>query len=216
MRSRWSDADARRAVTEWGPDHGELLALRIYSSRLIGAEPDLVLHGGGNTSLKAPYRTLLGDTLECLYVKGSGSSLDRVGPRDFPALDLGYLRRLETLPSLSDEEMVNQLRTHLFDAAAPNPSVEALLHAFLPHRFVDHSHADAVLALTNQPDGEKLVREAFGDRVVVLPYIMPGFPLAKAVAQAARDEPNVRAIVLIEARPLHLWRRRARELRVPH
>lgn len=84
MRSRWSDADARRAVDEWGPQQGELLALRIYSSRLIGAEAELVLHGGGNTSLKAPYRTLLGDNLDCLYVKGSGSSLDRVGPRDFP------------------------------------------------------------------------------------------------------------------------------------
>jgi rhamnulose-1-phosphate aldolase/alcohol dehydrogenase len=198
MQSRWNDADARRAVQEWGPDHGELLALRIYSSRLIGAEPDLVLHGGGNTSLKAPYRTLLGDHLECLYVKGSGSSLDRVGPRDFPALDLAYLRRLETLPSLTDEEMVNQLRTHLFDATAPNPSVEALLHAFLPHRFVDHSHADAVLALTNQPDGEKLVREALGEQVIVLPYIMPGFPLAKAVAEAARERPSARSIVLLK------------------
>ena len=198
MRSRWSDADARRAVDEWGPQQGELLALRIYSSRLIGAEAELVLHGGGNTSLKAPYRTLLGDNLDCLYVKGSGSSLDRVGPRDFPALDLGYLRRLEALPSLSDEEMVNQLRTHLFDASAPNPSVEALLHAFLPHRFVDHSHADAVLALTNQPDGEKLIREALGDGVVVLPYIMPGFPLAKAVAHAVRDLPGAPAIVLIK------------------
>jgi rhamnulose-1-phosphate aldolase/alcohol dehydrogenase len=198
MKSRWSDADARGAVQEWGPGFGELLALRIYTSRLIGIEPDLVLHGGGNTSLKAPYRTLLGDDLTCLYVKGSGSSLDRVGPRDFPALDLGYLRRLEALPSLSDEEMVNQLRTHLFDATAPNPSVEALLHAFLPDRFVDHSHADAVLALTNQPDGEKLVREAVGDRVAVLPYIMPGFPLAKAVAQVARDEPGLSAIVLIK------------------
>ncbi|HYB12146.1 MAG TPA: bifunctional aldolase/short-chain dehydrogenase [Myxococcota bacterium] len=198
MKSLWSDADARRAVLEWGAEHGELLALRIYSSRLIGAESELVLHGGGNTSLKAPYRTLLGETLECLYVKGSGSSLDRVGPRDFPALDLAYLRRLEALPSLADEEMVNQLRTHLFDAAAPNPSIEALLHAFLPHRFVDHSHADAVLAITNQPDGEKLVCEALGDRVVVLPYIMPGFPLAKAVAKAAREEPSRTAIVLIK------------------
>jgi rhamnulose-1-phosphate aldolase/alcohol dehydrogenase len=198
MQSRWSDPDARRAIDEWGPRHGELLALRIYSSRLIGVEPELVLHGGGNTSLKAPYRTLLGDSLECLYVKGSGSSLDRVGPRDFPALDLGYLRRLEALPSLSDEEMINQLRTHLFDATAPNPSVEALLHAFLPHRFVDHSHADAVLALTNQPDGENLVRDALGEGVAVLPYIMPGFPLAKAVAQAARDEPNLTAIVLVK------------------
>jgi rhamnulose-1-phosphate aldolase/alcohol dehydrogenase len=198
MQSRWREADARRAVEEWGPTEGELLALRLYSSRLIGAEPELVLHGGGNTSLKAHYRTLLGDRVECLYVKGSGSSLDRVGPRDFPALDLAYLRRLEALPSLSDEEMVNQLRTHLFDAAAPNPSVEALLHAFLPHRFVDHSHADAVLALTNQPDGEKCIREALGDGVAVLPYIMPGFPLAKAVAKAVRDEPDVTGIVLVK------------------
>ena len=198
MRSLWDEAGARRAIDEWGPAHGELLALRIYSSRLIGSDPDLVLHGGGNTSLKGLRTTLLGDTLPCLWVKGSGSSLDRVGPHDFPALDLGYLRRLEALPSLSDEEMVNQLRTHLFDASAPNPSVEALLHAFLPHDFVDHSHADAVLALTNQPDGERLAREALGDRVAVLPYIMPGFPLAKAVAELARKEPEAIGVVLVK------------------
>jgi len=196
MRSRWNDADARAALDRWGPAHGEDLALRIYTSRLIGAEPDLVLHGGGNTSVKTGLRTLLDERVEALLVKGSGSSLDAVEPRDFPALDLAHLRRLRGLPALSDEEMVNQLRTHLFDASAPNPSVEALLHAFLPQRFVDHSHADAVLVLTNQPAGEDLVREALGPRVAVLPYIMPGFPLAKAVADAFEKEPLVVGVVL--------------------
>lgn len=198
MRSRWNDDDARDAVERHAERYGEALALRVYSSRLIGAEPALVLHGGGNTSVKAPYTTLLGDTADALYVKGSGSSLDRVGPRDFPVLDLAHLRRLRALPALSDEAMVNELRTHLFDASAPSPSVEALLHAFLPHRFVDHSHADAVLALTNQPDGEKLVGEALGERVAVLRYVMPGFPLAIAVAEAAERAPSALGVALVK------------------
>lgn len=196
MQSRWNDPDARAAVDRWGAIAGEAVALRVYTSRLIGCEPDLVLHGGGNTSVKDSVTTLLGDHVPALFVKGSGSSLDRVEPRDLPAVDLAHLRRLRALPALADEEMVNQLRTHLFDATAPNPSVEALLHAFLPHRFVDHSHADAVLALTNQPDGEARIRDVLGDRVAVLPYIMPGFPLAKAVADAYEKEPRVVGIVL--------------------
>ncbi|MCC6639723.1 MAG: class II aldolase/adducin family protein, partial [Deltaproteobacteria bacterium] len=198
MRSLWNDDHARAAVERWGPACGEAVALRVYTSRLIGQDPDLVLHGGGNTSVKDAVSTLLGDRVEALFVKGSGSSLDRVEPRDLPAVDLAWLRRLRELPSLSDEEMVNQLRTHLFDASAPNPSVEALLHAFLPHRYVDHSHADAVLALTNQPDGAARIREALGDRVAVLPYIMPGFPLAKAVAEAFEKDPRVTGIVLVK------------------
>lgn len=198
MRSLWNEADARRIVDRYAPRHGEALALRIYSSRLIGSDPALVLHGGGNTSVKAAWVTILGDTADALFVKGSGASLDAVEPRDFPALDLAYLRRLRDLDSLSDEEMVNQLRTHLFDAAAPNPSVEALLHAFLPQRFVDHSHADAVLALTNHADGEALAREALGERVAVLPYIMPGFPLAQAVAAAVAKEPSATGVVLVK------------------
>src|ERR687887_53344 len=165
MESRWSDRDARRYVERYGPRWGEALALRVYSSHLIGADPDLVLHGGGNTSLKGELTTLLGDRREALWVKGSGSDLDRIEPGGFPALDLAYLRRLRGLESLADEEMVNQLRTHLFDASAPNPSVETLLHAFLPHAFIDHTHADAILALTNQPDGATLIREALGGNV---------------------------------------------------
>ncbi len=195
--NRWSEAGAKAAIERWGA-HGAELALRVYSSRLIGDDTDLVLHGGGNTSVKGPLRTLLGDEVDCLWVKGSGSSLDKVEPRDFPALDLAYLRRLRALDALSDEEMVNQLRTHLFDASSPNPSVEALLHAFLPHTFVDHSHADAVLVLTNQPNGEALVREALGSRVAILPYIMPGFPLAKAVAEVVERAGEIEGVVLIK------------------
>lgn len=196
MKSRFDDAEAKAAIDRYAKVAPEPLALRVYTSRLIGAEPDLVLHGGGNTSVKGTTTTLLGDRVDCLWVKGSGSSLDVVEPRDFPALDLAYLRRLRALDALTDEEMVNQLRTHLFDASAPNPSVEALLHAFLPHPFVDHSHADAVIAVTNQPDGVARAKDALGDRVAVLPYIMPGFPLAKAVAAAYEANPRVIGIVL--------------------
>lgn len=196
MRSRYDETEEKKAIERWGGAGLEVLARRVYTSRLIGAEADLVLHGGGNTSVKGQLTTLLGDRVDCLWVKGSGSSLDAVTPRDFPALDLAYLRRLRSLDALTDEEMVNQLRTHLFDASSPNPSVEALLHAFLPHAFVDHSHADAVIAITNQPDGVARARDALGDRVAVLPYIMPGFPLAKAVAAAYEASPHVVGIVL--------------------
>src|SRR5688572_19345390 len=150
MESRWSDRDANQYVERYAEQAGEAIALRVYTSHLIGSDPALVLHGGGNTSLKGLHTTLLGDRVEALWVKGSGSDLDRIEPRGFPALDLAYLRRLRALDALSDEEMVNQLRTHLFDASAPNPSVETLLHAFLPHRFIDHTHADVALVVTNQ------------------------------------------------------------------
>jgi rhamnose utilization protein RhaD (predicted bifunctional aldolase and dehydrogenase)/NAD(P)-dependent dehydrogenase (short-subunit alcohol dehydrogenase family) len=198
MRSRF-DAAELQTLRESDAMRGvpTLLVDRVYTSRLIGQDPALVLHGGGNTSVKGEVTTLLGDRVPCLWVKGSGSSLDKVGPKDFPALDLAYLRRLADVPHLSDEEMVNQLRTHLFDASAPNPSVEALLHAFLPQGFVDHSHADAVVRLTNQPDGASLVREAVGDDAIVLPYVMPGFPLARAVHEAFQRQPRATCIVLL-------------------
>src|SRR6185312_12400556 len=166
MQSRWSDKEAAEYLNRYGPRHGEALALRVYTSRLIGRDPDLVMHGGGNTSLKGTVTTLVGDRIDALFVKGSGWDLDTIEPPGLPAVDLAHLRRLRNLSELSDEEMVNQLRTHLFDAGAPNPSVETLLHAFLPHRFIDHTHADIALVLTNQPakEAETFVREAFGPR----------------------------------------------------
>jgi len=199
MESRWSDREAAEYVERFAPRWGEELALRVYTSRLIGRDPDLVMHGGGNTSLKGSVTTLVGDRVEALFVKGSGWDLDSIEPPGLPAVDLGHLRRLRALAELSDEEMVNQLRTHLFDAGAPNPSVETLLHAFLPHRFIDHTHADIALVLTNQPraEAEAMVRDAFGPCWTVVPYVMPGFALAKLAAEVFERDPGAEGLVLL-------------------
>ena len=199
MESRWSDDEAAEFVARLAPRRGEDLALRVYTSRLIGRDPDLVMHGGGNTSLKGTVITLVGEQVEALFVKGSGWDLDAIEPPGLPAVDLAHLRKLRALPALSDEEMVNQLRTHLFDAGAPNPSVETLLHAFLPHRFVDHTHADIALVVTNQPPDEApaMVREAFGPRWGIVPYVMPGFALAKLAAEVWERDPSVEGLVLM-------------------
>ena len=199
MESRWSEREAAEYVDRYAPRWGEALALRVYSSRLIGRDPDLVMHGGGNTSLKGTLETLVGDEVEVLFVKGSGWDLDAIEPPGLPAVELSHLRRLRRLASLSDEEMVNQLRTHLFDAAAPNPSVETLLHAFLPHRFIDHTHADVALVVTNQPPGEAeaMAREAFGPRWAIVPYVMPGFALAKLAAEVYERDASVEGLVLM-------------------
>ena len=196
MRSRWNDEDARAAVACHGPEHGEDLAVRVYTSRLFGADPGLVLHGGGNTSVKTTVRSLFDEPLDVLCVKGSGWDLATIEPRGMPALEFEPLRRLRELDALSDAEVVNQTRARMVDSTAPNPSIETLLHAFLPHKFVDHTHADAILELTNQPDGAALLREALGPKVVVLPWIMPGFPLAKAVMEACEAQPDCEGIVL--------------------
>ncbi|MHC4823127.1 MAG: bifunctional aldolase/short-chain dehydrogenase [Planctomycetota bacterium] len=173
-----------------------VLAERVRTSRLLGADPSLVLHGGGNTSAKGEVVDLLGNRIEVIWVKGSGWDLGSIEAPGLPALDLQRLRALRDLETLSDEEMVRQVRLCLLDPAAPNPSVETLLHAFLPHRFIDHSHADAILALSNRIDGVDLCRQVFGERVAYLPFIMPGFPLAKAVADAVEAQPGVEGVLL--------------------
>jgi len=196
MENRWSDRDAEAAIKQYA-DVSEDVALRVYTSRLIGAESALVLHGGGNTSVKSRTKNRLGEEVEVLYVKGSGWDLDTLEPPGLPGVQLDYLRQLRSLPSLSDEAMVNDQRTHLLDASSPNPSVETLLHAFLPHKFVDHSHADAILVLANQPNAEKICKEIYGDELGVVQYIMPGFDLAKAAAEAYEENPRVVGLMLI-------------------
>ncbi len=195
MDSRWQDDEAREYVRRYQA-HGEALALRVYTSRLLGREATLVLHGGGNTSVKTKARDLLGREIDVMCVKGSGSDLADVEPRGLPAVRLQPLRELRQLAQLADQAMVDAVRGALLDSDAPNPSVETLLHAFLPHAFVDHTHANAILVLTDQPDPGRHVRQALGDDVVLLPWIMPGFPLAKAVAAAFEQNPKCRGIVL--------------------
>ncbi len=196
MKSRWSDTGAQECI-ELYRTAGEDVALRVYTSRLIGEEPDLVLHGGGNTSVKSRARDLFGEEIEVLHVKGSGRDLASIDPDGLPALRLSELLRLRQLDSLDDETMAAELRRSLLEPArAPSPSLELLLHAFLPHRFIDHSHADSILALSNQPDGEERVRSLYAGRVGWVPYVMPGFALAKAAAEAHERSPDVEGLVL--------------------
>ena len=191
MNSLWNDEEA-------GLYQGEL-GQRVYSSRLLGREPALVLHGGGNTSVKLHETNLLGEEEVLLYVKGSGADLEHIEASGFAPVRLAPLLKLAKLPALSDPEMVNALRTHMTRADAPTPSVEAILHAILPHRFVDHTHADAVLAVMNSRDGETRIREIYGDSVVIIPYVMPGFDLARAVAERfpAAAGPRTTGMVLL-------------------
>ncbi|MGE5241901.1 MAG: bifunctional aldolase/short-chain dehydrogenase [Bacteroidota bacterium] len=175
MKSLWSDIEAAQYPGDLG--------LRVYSSRLLGRDKSLVLHGGGNTSVKLVEKNLLGEDETLLYVKGSGSDLECIEAAGFAPVRLGHLLRLAQLPRLSDPQMVNELRTHMTRAAAPTPSVEAILHAILPYKYVDHTHADAVIAVTNTVDGRERIREIYGDNVVVIPYVMPGFDLARLCAE---------------------------------
>ena len=196
MKSRWSDADAAAFVERYSKQWGENLALRAYSSRLLGAEKELVYHGGGNTSVKCVFSTILGEKIPAVYVKASGRDLATIEPEGHTGLDLDALRRLRILPALDDDAMTGELLARRFDARAASPSIEALLHAFTSAKFVDHTHADAILVLTNQSNGKERVREALGGNVVFLDYAKPGFPLAKAVADALDRSPGCEGVVL--------------------
>jgi len=175
MKSLWSDAEAARFTGPLGP--------RVYTSRLLGRDKALVLHGGGNTSVKLREKDVFGEEIDVLYVKGSGWDLETIEAAGFAPLALGRLRRLAGLAQLPDAVMLNELNSHVLRAGAPSPSVETLLHAILPQRYVDHTHADAVLSISNAPDGDKRIREIYGARVVVIPYVMAGFDLAACCAR---------------------------------
>jgi rhamnose utilization protein RhaD (predicted bifunctional aldolase and dehydrogenase)/NAD(P)-dependent dehydrogenase (short-subunit alcohol dehydrogenase family) len=192
MKSRWVEAEAAEIVAR-GADAGIArdLALRIYSTRLLGADPKLVLHGGGNTSLKTRARDLLGNEIEVLRIKASGADMATIEAEGLPAVRLAPLRDLRALEAIADEKLLAIERANLIDPAAPNPSVEVILHAFLPHKFVDHTHASAVLSIIDQPDGEKKCADVFGGRLAFVPYLMPGFGLAKkAIEIFERAQPS--------------------------
>ena len=192
MRSGWVDRDAETIVAhaaKSGVEHA--LALRIYTTRLLGRDPKLALHGGGNTSLKTHAVDHLGEKVEVLRVKGSGADMAAIEAEDLPAVRLDALRRLRALEAIGDDELLAIERVNLIDPAAPNPSVEIMLHAFLPHKFVDHTHATAVLSLIDQPDGAARCAEVFKDRLAFVPYLMPGFGLAKkAIDVFERAKPS--------------------------
>ncbi|MDO8812957.1 MAG: bifunctional aldolase/short-chain dehydrogenase [Gallionella sp.] len=189
MENLWNDieADKQRGI----------LAERVYSSRLLGANPKLVLHGGGNTSVKGVSKNIFGENEATLFVKGSGSDLATIEARDFVAVRMDAMLKLSRLEKLSDIDMARELKLASLDPSAPAPSVEAILHALIPHRFVDHTHADAIVTITNTSDGEARIRELFGDEVIVLPYVMPGFDLAKLCAEVFPAQAASRTIGMV-------------------
>jgi len=197
MRNLWSDRDARAAVKSYRRQGvNEDLALRTYTTRLLGGDPRLVQHGGGNTSVKTVMRDPSGESAKVLCVKGSGWDMATIEPPGLPAVRLAPLLKLADLKALSDEEMVAIQRGNLLDSTAPNPSVETLLHAFIPHKFVDHTHANAVLALCDRPDGMAFCRKVYGSRAAVVPYVMPGFALAVKAKDVFDAQPGCEGLIL--------------------
>lgn len=197
MDNLWRDDDAEAIVAKYAPRGiNRDLALRTYTTRLLGGEPRLVLHGGGNTSVKTVVTDLIGDDHEVLCVKGSGWDMGVIEPAGLPAVKIAPLLKARKLDRLSDEDMVTLQRANLVDPVAPNPSVEALLHAFLPHKFVDHTHSTAILAVADQRESLALSREIWGDRLGFVPYIMPGFALAKSAADIFDRDPTVEGLIL--------------------
>ena len=199
MDSCWSENKATAFVEKYTSRGISVdVALRVYSSRLLGSDPQLVLHGGGNVSVKTRMPDVLGESQEVICVKGSGWDMASIEPAGLPAVRLKPIRAAANLDKLSDEDMVNLQRCSLLDSSAPNPSVETLLHAFLPHKFVDHTHADAVLALTDQPDGYSICSELYQEEVSLVPYIMPGFTLSKKALEVYTANEQCKALVLLK------------------
>jgi rhamnose utilization protein RhaD (predicted bifunctional aldolase and dehydrogenase)/NAD(P)-dependent dehydrogenase (short-subunit alcohol dehydrogenase family) len=180
MKSLWNDQEAAERATS-------PIALRVYTSRLLGREPALVLHGGGNTSVKVREPNLFGESEHLLYVKGSGWDLATIEAKGFAPVRMDTLLKLAALEQLSDTDMVRVQKAAMTDPNAPTPSVEAILHALIPFDFVDHTHSDAVVAITNTPDGEETIKKVLGSRVLYVPYVMPGFALARLVYELTRD-----------------------------
>ena len=197
MKNLWNDAEAEKLVEQYAAkDVGRDLALRVYTTRLLGGDPRLVLHGGGNTSVKTKAVDLVGDEWDVLCVKGSGWDMGVIEPQGLPAVKLGALLKARKLPKLSDEDMVALQRANLIDPSSPNPSVETLLHAFLPHKFVDHTHSTAVLGLVDQDNSEEICAKVYGRTFGFVPYIMPGFDLAKAAAEVFEQDTSVVGLIL--------------------
>ena len=192
MKSLWNDNDAKKY-------NKSLLSKRVYTSRLLGQNSDLVLHGGGNTSVKIRKKDFFGNLSDYLYVKGSGCDLETIEEKDFSGCKMSALLKLSEFDSLSDTEMVDQCRSSMIDPNSSNPSIEAIVHAVIPYRFVDHTHADAVLSLTNSPKGKQNIIDVFGDKVIIVPYVMPGFDLAKEVKKQVlkADMKKVEGMILM-------------------
>ena len=201
MPNRWSESDAS------GKDETGLL---VYQSRLIGADTSLVVWGGGNTSIKTTQQDFRGRGVSSMTVKGSGSDLKTIEPKHFPSLFMDDVLLLFDRDSMSDDDMVAYLAQCMLDPKSPRPSIETLLHAFLPYHSVVHSHADAIVALTNTKESDTLLRKVYGDKAAIVEYIRPGFALSKLVGQRVSENPSVHGVVLVN-HGLFTWGDSAKE-----
>jgi rhamnose utilization protein RhaD (predicted bifunctional aldolase and dehydrogenase)/NAD(P)-dependent dehydrogenase (short-subunit alcohol dehydrogenase family) len=197
MNSRWSDKEMEAFVKTCGAAVPAEFARQMYATRLLGSEPDLALHGGGNTSIKTTVADFAGDPRPALIVKASGSSMAEAGRDDFIALDLDKMNKLRKKDDLSDEEMAGFFRYAMLFPSGKLPSIETLMHLFLPYACIDHTHPSAVLALTNRTDAAHCLREAFGTRVVAIPYATTGLACAKACLEAVRNRAHCAGIVIM-------------------
>ena len=198
MKNNWSKKIANKYIKKYkNLGFSKDLALRVYTTRLLGRNKELVLHGGGNTSVKTKIKDIDGKKYNVLCVKGSGWDMADIEPAGLPAVKLEPLLSMKKKKYLSDENMVSFQKKNLIDIKSPNPSVETFLHAFLPFKFVDHTHADAVLNVTNRPGGLNFCKKVFGDKVSVVPYVMPGFMLAKRIDEIYSKNTDINCLILM-------------------
>jgi len=198
LKNDWSNKEAKKFIIKYkNLGFSKDVALRVYTSRLLGKNKELVLHGGGNTSVKTRIKDIDGKNYEVLCVKGSGWDMADIEPEGLPAVKLEPLLAMKKKKYLSDEDMVSFQKRNLINIKSPNPSVETFLHAFLPFKYVDHTHSDAILNLTNRPGGLKFCKKIFGNKVSIVPYVMPGFILAKKINEIYSINPNINCLILM-------------------
>ena len=198
MKNNWSNTEAKKYIKKYQKlGHSKDMALRVYTTRLLGRNSELVLHGGGNTSVKTSIKDIDGKNYDVLCVKGSGWDMAEIEPAGLPAVKLQPLLALKNKKYLSDEDMVAYQKRNLIDIKSPNPSVETFLHAFLPFKFVDHTHSDAIMDITNRSNGKDLCKKIFGAKVSIVPYVMPGFGLAQKINEVYKNNPNINCLILL-------------------
>ena len=198
MKNNWSNTEVNKYIKKYKKlGHSKDLALRVYTTRLLGRNSELVLHGGGNTSVKTSIKDIDGKNYDVLCVKGSGWDMAEIEPAGLPAVKLKPLLALKNKKKLSDEDMVAYQKRNLIDIKSPNPSVETFLHAFLPFKFVDHTHSDAIMNVTNRPNGLKFAKKIFGNKASIVPYVMPGFGLAKKINEVYLKNPKINCLILM-------------------
>ncbi|HIF62366.1 MAG TPA: bifunctional aldolase/short-chain dehydrogenase, partial [Candidatus Pelagibacter sp.] len=198
MKNNWSNNESKKYIRKYkNLGYSKDLALRVYTTRLLGRNSELVLHGGGNTSVKTSIKDIDGKKYDVLCVKGSGWDMGEIEPEGLPAVKLDPLLALKKKKYLSDEDMVNYQKRNLINIKSPNPSVETFLHAFLPFKYVDHTHADAILNVTNRPGGLNFCKKIFNNKVSIIPYVMPGFMLSKKVSDIYSKNPNINCLILM-------------------